>query len=247
MPKTKLQIEREKEIAAEAALRWVRTGMVLGLGSGSTSRCFIRALGEQMKRESLSIHAVAASKESEALAIEYEIPLIAPARGLRLDLAVDGADEIAPDLALIKGGGGAHLREKAIAVASACFLVIADSTKLVDQLGKFPLPIEVVPFTLPWVLDQVEELGGHPVQRLQSQSPETPFISDQGNYIVDCHFGSIPNPLELARELEEIPGIAGHGLFLGITYAAIIAEGDRALVYRSGEEACFVEDFEILS
>jgi ribose 5-phosphate isomerase A len=246
LPKTPEQLDREKESAARAVLPWVRSGMRLGLGSGSTSRCFIRALGERVREGTLSITAIAASKESESLAAEYGIPLIAPARDLRLDLAVDGADEIAPDLSLIKGGGGALLREKAIAVASRYFLVIADSTKLVQSLGTFPLPIEVIPFTLPWVLDQVEALGGHPVQRVVSQPSPSPYKTDQGNYIVDCHFGNIEDPSGLARKLEKIPGVAEHGFFIGLTRAAVIAEEGEAFVYQPETKVRWIQQFDTL-
>ena len=243
MPGLKQQLDDEKKAVANAALRWIRSGMLLGLGSGSTSQYFIRVLGERVRDRTLSIEAIAASVQSEEIARECGIHVIPPARGLRLDLAVDGADEIAPDLSLIKGGGGALLREKAVAYAAKYFLVIADSSKLVQQLGAFPLPIEVVPFTLPWVLDEIEELGGKPAQRLTSQTPAVPYLTDQSNYIVDCHFELIANPSELAMKLEKTPGVAGHGLFLNMVRTAVIAQNGGVFVHRGGEAVRPAADF----
>src|SRR5271163_586495 len=142
------QHEAEKRTVGEAALRWVRSGMRLGLGTGTTSHWFIKLLGERVRRGELSVEGIATSRDSEELARECGIPLITPRQGLVLDLDVDGADEIAPDLSLIKGGGGALLREKVVASASAHMVVIADESKWVPMLGRFPLPIEVMPFGL---------------------------------------------------------------------------------------------------
>ena len=232
-PKTKLQLDKEKESVAQAAVRLVKAGMKLGLGSGSTSHRFIRLLGARVRQEGLRLEAVASSKESEALAIEVGIPLTEPRRGLRLDLAVDGADEIAPDLSLTKGGGGAHLREKVVAAAADYFLVIADSSKLVEQLGVFPVPMEVVPFALPWVMDHIEPLGAKPVLRMDKASAERPCLTDQGNYLLDCHFGAIAQPADLASRLEKIPGIVAHGLFIGYAKAALVADGGKVVVARA--------------
>src|SRR5437879_4657502 len=187
-PKTKDQLTQEKQVVARAALKFVRSGMRLGLGSGSTHHCFIRLLGEQVRAGELRVEGLATSKDSEGLARESGIPLIEPRRGLKLDLGIDGADEIDPDLELIKGGGGALLQEKVVERACRYFLVVADSSKLVDKLGTFPLPVEVVPFSLPWVLDELESLGAKPVQRMREGRP---YLTDQQNYIVDCHFGGI--------------------------------------------------------
>jgi ribose 5-phosphate isomerase A len=243
LPTPKQQLDDEKKAAANAALGWVRSGMLLGLGSGSTSQYFIHALGQRVKQGALHVEAIASSIQSEKIAAEYGIRIIPPARGLRPDLAVDGADEIAPDLSLIKGGGGALLREKAIANAARYFLVIADSSKLVRQLGAFPLPIEVVPFTLPWVLDHVQRLGADPVQRLTLQTPLTPFLTDQGNYIVDCRFKAISHPSELAMNLEKAPGVVGHGLFLNMVGTAVIAQNREVFVHRTGEAVRAAADF----
>jgi ribose 5-phosphate isomerase A len=149
-------------------------------------------------------------------------------------LTVDGADELDPQLQLIKGGGGALLREKVLATASDYLLIIADSTKHVAQLGQFPLPLEVVPFALPWVLDAVAELGGSPVLRLDRENQQEPARSDQNNLLVDCHFGHISNPAQIAVQLQTIPGVVEHGLFLGLARAALVTQGDDVLVIRPG-------------
>lgn len=234
-PTIKEQLESEKEVVARTAVRFVKSGMKVGLGSGSTSSQFIHLLGERVRRGELSVEALAASKQSEALAKEVGIPLIEVRRGLRLDLAVDSADEIGPDLTLIKGGGGAHLREKVVAAATDYFLVIADSSKPVKQLGTFPVPLEVVPFAMPWVMDRIESLGATPVLRLDRESRSRPYLTDQHNYILDCQFQAIDRPAQLASELEEIPGIVEHGLFIGYARAALIARGATVRVlYKDG-------------
>lgn len=232
---TKEQLEGEKEAVARAAVQFVKSGMKLGLGSGTTSHRFIHLLGERVRCGELNVEAIATSKQSEALAREAGIPLTEVRRGLRLDLAVDGADEIGPGLTLIKGGGGAHLREKVIAAAANYFLVIADSSKPVEQLGAFPVPLEVVPFAMPWVMDRIESLGASPAQRMDRELPNRPYLTDQQNYILDCRFQEIERPAELASELEKIPGIVEHGLFIGYARAALIARGATICVlYKDG-------------
>ena len=228
----KEQLDGEKEVVAGAAVGFVKSGMKVGLGSGTTSHRFIHLLGERVRRGELSVEAVATSKQSEALAKEVGIPLIEVRRGLRLDLAVDGADEIGPGLTLIKGGGGALLREKVVAAAADYFLVIADSSKLVKQLGAFPVPAEVVPFAMPWVMDRIERLGATPVLRMDRETPSRPYLTDQQNYILDCRFPAIEQPAELASKLEKIPGMVEHGLFIGYARAALIARGATVYVLR---------------
>ena len=228
--------ELEKQQAAAAALRWVRDGMVLGLGSGSTSAQFIIQLGAAVQN-GLKVQGTATSLASEALARQVGIPLLEPRRGLRFDLTVDGADELDAHLRLIKGGGGALLREKTIETASDYLLVVADSSKLVPQLGRFPLPLEVVPFTLPWVLDTLDELGANPVVRPALADPSQPYHTDQRNLVVDCHFGPITDPEALAARLQVIPGIVEHGLFIGLAKAAIVIQHGHPMVLRPGEAA----------
>jgi len=151
-----------------------------------------------------------------------------------LDLTVDGADEVGPGLALIKGGGGALLREKVVARASKFLLIIGDSSKPKEQLGAFPLPLEVVPFAVPWVMDWVEELHGNPKLRMREGRP---VLSDQGNQLIDCSFGAIPDPTGLAMQLEAVPGIVEHGLFLGLAKLALIGEGERVVVIEASTRA----------
>jgi ribose 5-phosphate isomerase A len=220
--------------------------MLLGLGSGSTSHWFIRALGERVRRGELKVEGMATSRGSEELARESGIPLIASRRGLVLDLDIDGADEIAPDLSLIKGGGGALLREKVVARGSRYFLVLADSSKEVRQLGAFPLPVEVIPFTLNWVMDEIVKIGGEPVLRRKPGSTSEPYLTDQQNYILDCKFGRIESPAALAVRLEKIPGVAEHGLFLGCANAALIARGAEVVVLRPGVAEEPIEKFQEL-
>jgi ribose 5-phosphate isomerase A len=240
------QHDAEKRAVAEAALRWIRSGMRLGLGSGSTSHCFIEALGERVRRGELSVEGIATSRDSEELARKSGITVITPRRGLVLDLDIDGADEIAPDLSLIKGGGGALFREKVVAHASRYFLVLADASKQVQKLGTFPLPVEVVPFTVPWVMDGISKIGGTPVLRTKADAPEQPYLTDQQNYILDCKFGAIESPADLAGKLEKIPGIVDHGLFLGYAKAALIARGSELLVLRPNSAAEPIAKFQSL-
>ena len=237
--------EQEKAQAAAAAVRWVREGMVLGLGTGTTAAHFITQLGARV-RAGLKVQGLATSLASEALARQVGIPLLEPRRGLTFDLVVDGADELDPELRLIKGGGGALLREKTLETASRYLLVIADSSKLVPRLGRFPLPLEVVPFALPWVLDAVEKLGGAPVLRLQKDDPAARYYSDQKNLLVDCHFQTIPDPESLGAQLKTIPGIVEHGLFLGLARAAIVIQAGQPQVLRPGVAARPAADFDEL-
>ena len=241
-PLTPTLQDQEKQLAAAAALRWVRDGMVLGLGSGSTSAQFIIQLGAAVQ-QGLKVQGTATSLASEALARQVGIPLLEPRRGLRFDLTVDGADELDHQLRLIKGGGGALLREKTLETASDYLLVVADSSKLVPTLGRFPLPLEVVPFTLPWVLDALDKLGGAPVVRPANEDPTAPYYTDQHNHIVDCHFGHITDPERLAGQLEKIPGIVEHGLFLNLAKAAIVIQNGQPQVLRPGATAQPAADF----
>lgn len=229
MAKTKPQLESEKKLAAETVARWVPARARIGIGSGTTSGYFIRALGRRIREEGLEIEGIATSKASEKLARAEGIPLLGPARGLLLDFTVDGADELTPELHLIKGGGGKLFREKVIAHASKFLLVIADSSKAVAVLGATPLPVEVVPFALPWVEDRISSLGATPVRR---EADGAPYWTDQNNWILDCNFRSIPDPHSLAAQLRSIPGILEHGLFLDLAKLAVIADGNRVSLLR---------------
>ena len=224
-------LEAEKKLVGETAARWIPSGSVIGIGSGTTAAYFIRALGRRVRDEKFPMSGIPTSEASEQLAREAGLPLIEPQRGLRLDFTVDGADEIAPDLSLIKGGGGKLFREKIIASASMYMLIIGDSSKPVPVLGSMPLPVEVVPFSLPWVIDALSALGATPVLREVNQEP---VLTDQENWLVDCHFGSVPEPVKLGEELDRIPGILEHGLFLNLAKLALVADGDKLTLLRPG-------------
>ncbi|WP_201983964.1 ribose-5-phosphate isomerase RpiA [Hymenobacter rubidus] len=242
-PKTQEQLAQEKQLVAATAAGWVRDGMVLGLGTGSTAAPFIELLGQRVREEGLRIQATATSKASDELARRVGIPMVEPRRGLRFDLTVDGADELDTQLRLIKGGGGALLREKVIATASDYLLIVADSSKAVAQLGRFPLPLEVVPFALPWVMDAVAALGGAPIVRVNKLKPDELAQSDQGNLLVDCHFEAIADPQALAQQLQPIPGLVEHGLFLGLARAAVVVQGEAVQVLRPGLAAVAATTF----
>lgn len=243
--KSSEELDREKIAAARAALRFVQGGMILGLGSGSTSAHFIKLLGDRLRQKGLRIEAVPSSMEIAAEAKEAGISLIAPRRGLRLDLAIDGADEIAPDLGLIKGAGGALVREKVLARAARRFLVIADSSKLVARLGTRPVPVEVVPFAWPFIADQIAGMGAKPVLRPDSSGNGESFLSDQKNYILDCQFHELFDPKFVAAELDKIPGLVGHGLFLDYAYAALVGSGAGVLAFRPGQPPISAENLSL--
>lgn len=217
-----------KRRAAAAALAYVEDGMRLGLGTGSTAAHFVRLLGRRVA-EGLDVTGVATSEATADLARQSGIPVTTLDETPELDLTVDGADEIGPGLALIKGGGGALLREKIVAYASRRMIVIADSGKQVAELGAFPLPIEVVGFGLTATALAVEriaiELGLNAAIDLRRRDGQ-PFVTDSGNRILDASFGRIPDPEALGRRLAEIPGVVEHGLFLGFADLALVASAD---------------------
>ena len=218
-----------KRRAAEAALAYVESGMRLGLGSGSTANHFVKLLGRRVA-EGLDVTGVATSESTARLAEEVGIRLTNLDATPELDLDVDGADEIGPGLRLIKGGGGALLREKMVAFAAARMIVIADAGKLVEELGAFPLPIEVVGFGLTATALAVEragiELGLSVAIDVRRHGGGEPFVTDSGNRILDASFGRIPDPEALANRLAEIPGIVEHGLVLGFADLALVASPD---------------------
>ena len=209
--------------AAQRALDFVQDGMSLGLGSGTTSTIFIKQLGERVK-QGLRVQGIATSDASQQLAESLSIPITTFDQCPELDLAIDGADEVGPDLALIKGGGGAMLREKIVASAARRFIVIADSSKLVDTLGRFPLPVEVIQMALPLVSRKLEALDLNP--KLRHHPDGSLYITDEGNFILDCACGSIPDPAWTASELRGIVGVVEHGLFVNMASLALIAGDD---------------------
>jgi len=215
--------------AAAAALDAVRPGMKLGLGSGRTAEHFVRLLGEKV-RGGLDVVGVPTSERTAGLAKAEGIRLTGLDQEPALDLTVDGADEVDAKRRLIKGGGGALLREKIVAAASARMIVVIDEAKLVETLGAFPLPIEVVPFGLAATLRRIERtasgLGLTGPLRLRTTGAET-FVTDGGHNILDASFGRIPDPDALASALNGIPGVVEHGLFIGMASAVIVARADR--------------------
>lgn len=215
-----------KKQAALAALEKVEPGMKLGLGSGSTANHFIRGLGARV-RDGLQVIGVPSSERTATLARAEGVPLTTLEETPRLDLTIDGADEIDSHLRLIKGGGGALLREKIVAAASRQMIVIADGTKLVDTLGAFPLPIEVNHFgigaTTAAIADAAAGLA-MPVTLVRRLAADgNPFVTDGGHAIIDASFGRIPDPEALSLALAAIPGVVEHGLFIGLASAAVIA------------------------
>lgn len=196
--------------------------MRLGLGTGSTARHFVELLGERV-RAGLDVVAVPTSQATKADAERCGIPLATLDETPELDLTVDGADEIAPDLTLIKGGGGALLREKIVAAASARMIVIADASKMVAALGRFPLPIEVAPFGLGATRRMIEQKMPPGQLTLRRGKDGHAFVTDGGHWIVDAALGRIDDPKALAHALAGIPGVMEHGLFIGMARLAIVA------------------------
>lgn len=200
-----------KRAAALAAVAQVRSGMVVGLGTGSTAFFSVEALGQAV-REGLQVKAVATSLRTARQAAEEGIALLELADVARIDLCIDGVDEIDPQLRAIKGAGGAMLREKIVAQMAGRMIAIADGSKAVARLGGHPVPVEVLPLARSFVGRALKDLGGEPVLRQDRQG--APVATDQGNIILDCHFGSDADWAELARRMQAIPGMMGHGLFL---------------------------------
>src|SRR6201996_1625163 len=212
--------DEEKAAAARKSLEYIKDGMVVGLGSGSTATFAIKFLGDRV-REGLKIRGIPTSRASGELARSLMIPLTSFEEVPYTDVTIDGADEVAPGLALIKGGGGALLHEKIVAAASHRLVIVADEHKVVERLGRFPLPVEVIPFAAAPVKKKLEGLGANPVLRLAHDG--SPYITDEGNYIFDCHYGEIADPPELAQTLKSMTGVVEHGLFLGLASVAVVA------------------------
>jgi len=222
--------DEAKLLAAQRAVAFVQDGMAVGLGTGTTATLFIRELGKRVAAEKLRIRCIATSDASDKLARSLGIPITTFAETPVLDLNVDGADEVGPSLALIKGGGGAHLREKIVASCATEFVVVADSTKLVPFLGRFPLPVEVFLFALPLVTRRLDALGLNPV--LRHHPDGSLYLTDEHNVILDCHCGTIPEPARTAAEIRAIIGVVEHGLFLNMATVALIAGEDGVTEHR---------------
>jgi ribose 5-phosphate isomerase A len=232
-----MNAELLKRAASAKALDFVRSGMRLGLGTGSTAKHFVELLGERV-RNGLDVVAVPTSEATRAQAERLGIPLATLDDMPELDLTVDGADEVAPDLALIKGGGGALLREKIVAAASSRMLVIADESKCVPTLGRFPLPIEIAPFgagaTLRAVRAAVAGVQAPGELTLRRGRDGHAFVTDGGHWIVDAALGRIEDPAALASALAAVPGVMEHGLFIGLAALVVVGGADGVRIIERG-------------
>jgi ribose 5-phosphate isomerase A len=209
-----------KRQAALAALDDIRNGMIVGLGTGSTALHFIRGLGSRV-RAGLKVAGIPTSEESTRLAIEAGVPLTTFRDHAEIDVTVDGADEVSPELDLIKGLGGALVREKIVAHASRRVVIVVDETKLVERLGlKTVIPVEVIPFAIDRVIPQLKQWGGEAYAREKNGKP---FLSDNGNAILDWHHGVIDQPAVLERQLKAIPGVIDSGIFANVAQCVIVA------------------------
>jgi ribose 5-phosphate isomerase A len=236
MPADLSPIDKAKFVAARRAVDFVENGMKLGLGTGSTAAWMVRCLAERVREEGLRVTGVPTSRRTADLAAELGIRIVSLDEARWLDLTIDGADEFDSALALIKGGGGALLQEKIVATASDRMIVIADPAKEVAHLGAFPLPVEVIGFGWQTTKALIEEtlvsldvLGRETTLRMNG---DRPFVTDEGNYIVDLHLGRIGNPRQLSLVLNQIPGVVENGLFIDICDAVVIGHGDGRVEVR---------------
>jgi ribose 5-phosphate isomerase A len=222
------QDDEKREVAVRAA-GLVQDGMAVGIGTGSTSHMFIAELGARVNREGMRIRCVASSDASHEFGASLGLEVVTLEELPELDIYIDGADEVGPGLALIKGGGGALLREKIVASAAKRFVVIVDSSKVVPQLGRFPLPVEVIKMAKPLVEAKLTKLGYNPVQRKHDDGSD--YLTDENNFILDCHCAQIPDPVKTAAEIRAIVGVVEHGLFLHMGSLALVAtpEGVREI------------------
>ena len=217
-----MNVESLKKQAGEYAADFIESGMVVGLGSGSTAIFATRRIAQRIRRGALTdIAAIPTSLATEAAAIKLDIPLTTLAQHPRIDITIDGADEVDPDFNLIKGGGGAHLREKIVAQATERLVIVADDSKLVEQLGaSWAIPVEVIPFGWESQAAYLKSLGAAPALRMDGGAP---FQTDQGNLILDADFGPIADPAALARQLDSRAGIVEQGLFINMTRDVVLA------------------------
>ena len=223
-------IDTAKFVCAQRASEFVKDGMKLGLGTGSTAAWLVKCLGERVRSEGLNITCVPTSNRTAELARDVGIKIVSLDEAGWLDLTIDGADEFDPNLNLIKGGGGAHLQEKIVATASDQMIVITDASKRVETLGAFPLPVEVIPFGIKATkslveetLDSMDVLGREVTVRMKGDAP---FVTDEGNHILDLHLKRIGNPRQLSLVLNQIPGVVENGLFIDICDAVVVGYGD---------------------
>ncbi len=218
---------KEKELAAKAAVKLLKDHQIVGLGTGSSAYFAILEIGKLVK-QGLTVQAIPTSNESKKLAEELAIPLIDINTVKHIDITFDGADEFTADLQLIKGGGGALLHEKIIASLTTQNIIISDSSKKVDLLGKFTLPIEVIPMAFQYVLRKLDLLDGKGIIKKKNN---VLFITDEGNYIIDTDFGLIQEPLHLANNLDQIVGLVEHGLFLNLAKKVFMGNGNDVVIF----------------
>jgi ribose 5-phosphate isomerase A len=228
--------ETAKKRAAAEAVKLVKDGFVLGLGAGTTTAYAVREIGRRIKEEHIRVLGVPSSNQTSQLARSCGIPLTTLDEHPSLDLDIDGADQIDRDLNLIKGMGGALAKEKIVASASKAFVIVADETKLTDVLGRNqPLPVEVLPFALPLVSSKMKRLGGQPVLKM-SKDESGPFVTDNGNYILNVDFGVMENPRQLSTTLKSILGVIETGLFLGMVDAVYIGTKTGVKMLQKGSQ-----------
>ncbi|UWQ59589.1 ribose-5-phosphate isomerase RpiA [Leisingera caerulea] len=239
-------IDKAKFVAAKRAAEMVEDGMRVGLGTGSTAAWLVRCLGEMVQKDGLKITAVPTSSRTAALARDVGINVVSLDEAKWLDMTIDGADEFDADLNLIKGGGGAHLQEKIVATASDQMVVIADASKSVETLGAFPLPVEVLRFgwqssqaLIEETLVSMDVMGRSTTLRMNG---EAPFVTDEGNYILDLHLNRIGNARQLALVLNQIPGVIENGLFIDICDTVVIGYGDGRVEVRDINEGTVEKD-----
>ena len=233
--KTVSQKDLEKETAGRAGARFVNDGQIVGLGTGTTAVHAIRALGERVK-DGLKILGIPTSKRSDELARSMGIPLTTFDHYQQIDVTIDGADEFDPALNMIKGGGGALLREKIVASATKFYVIVTDDSKQVPTLGRFPLPVEVIPFAQPLLAKEIEALGATVKLRLDGSG--NPYVTDEKHHILDCSFGKIENPAALALKLSQMPGMVEHGLFIGMADVVLIGRGNEVIELRRKQARC---------
>ncbi|HAM45045.1 MAG TPA: ribose 5-phosphate isomerase A [Propionibacteriaceae bacterium] len=228
MGETDPRILSKQRVGIEAA-SMVQDGAIVGLGSGSTAAFATRELGRRVREEGLSIVGVPTSFSASMLARELGIPIRTLDDVEHIDIAIDGADEVDPDLNLIKGGGAAHTREKVIDYLAELFIVVVDETKLVQHLGEtFPVPVEVIPMAVAPVIRQLRALGGSPEVR-RAVKKDGPVISDQGNFIVDVRFDAIGDPQAMEIAMNRIPGVVENGIFTGVTDIVLVGMADGSV------------------
>jgi len=217
-------VKETKKLVGEEVVKYIKDGMKVGLGSGSTMYYMVKKLGERIKKEGLNIEGIPTSIQTADWAKEFGVPLTDFSNLQKLDLAIDGADEVDPDLQLIKGGGGALLREKIVAASAQDFYVIVDNSKIVKHLGAFSLPVEIVPFGWEVTTSKIKKLGCQPTLRKRNGNP---YITDNGNFVLDCDFKMIEESEKLHKDLICLTGVVETGLFVNMAKKVLIGQGDE--------------------